>query len=296
MAVDDYRASYLRDHTDADRGDPAEAPSDEQIVASLVANGAGEADRVAAIGAVPRDVFARPAVVDALIAVLDDGTAAAVVRRAALAELAALSFAVADFAPYTAQYRIALRAAATDPDPALAEDALEVLALGKDEYAQRILVSGLEDPGSATIPPVRALQLLGNDLHSGQYPLLRRIATTAGDIDERIAALRLLAADSDSTELLQRIVVDRSEDVAARTTSAVALNAADPGAFAAAARDIVLDPDDDDDLRAVCLTALAVAPQEVEIPELADTVLSTPTPPSAELERAVTNYRDAKSR
>lgn len=296
MAAEDYRASYLREYGDTESVDRAEAPTDEQIVAGFTDGAATAADRIAAIGAAPRDALSRPAVVDALIAVLADRTAAGEVRRAALAELGALSFAVADFAPYTAEYRSALRAAATDPDPALAEDALEVLALGKDDYAQRVLVNGLEDPGAAVISRLRALQFLGNDLHAGQFPMLRRIAEDTGDTDERVAALRLLAADSDSAEMFQRIVTDRTEDTAARTTSAVALNAIDPDAFAATARDIVLDPDDDDDLRAVCLTALAVAPPEVEIPDLADTVLSTPIPPSAELERAVANYRDATSR
>ncbi len=180
----------------------------------------------------------------------------------------------------------------------LADQADDARVRRAAQNAQRLLVQGLEDPSKAVVvvSRLRALQFLGYDLHAGHYPMLRRIVEEARDPEERIAALRLLAADSDAAAMLKRIVADRSEDVQARTASVIALNAQNPDAFASTARDIVLDPEEYDDLRAVCLTALTVVPEIAEGPDLAEAVMSTPIPPSAELERAAQLYREAKPR
>ena len=313
MSVEDYRANYLQTQAEAATraADPADplaggltgdgdavrgSRTDQEVLASFADTRADTSARIAAIDTVRLDALSRPEVMRALITVLADQADDARVRRAAQNALGELSFAVGDFAPYEADYRGALRIAATDPDPQLAEGALEVLALGHDEYAQRLLVQGLEDPSKAVVSRLRALQFLGYDLHAGHYPMLRRIVEEARDPEERIAALRLLAADSDAAAMLKRIVADRSEDVQARTASAIALNAQNPDAFASTARDIVLDPEEDDDLRAVCLTALTIVPEIAEGPDLAEAVMSTPIPPSAELERAAQLYREAKPR
>lgn len=313
MSVEDYRANYNRAQGEAatPAADPADPLSggltsdggavrgsraDHEVLAGFADTGADASARVAAIDTARLDAISRPEVMRTLIAVLADQADDARVRRAAQGALEELSFAAGDFAPYDADYHGALRIAATDPDPQLAEGALEVLALGQDDYAQRLLVQGLQDPSTAVVSRLRALQFLGYDLHSGHYPMLRRIVEQASDPEERTAALRLLAADSGSAAVLERIVADRSEDVQARTVSAIALNAQDPDAFASTAREIVLDPEDDDDLRAVCLTALTVAPEVADGPDLAEAVMSTPTPPSPELARAAQQYRGAKPR
>ncbi len=309
MSIEDYRADYLQAQGEAatQAADPADplvsglagdalrgSRTDDEVLAGFADTGADASARVAAIDTARLDAISRPEVMRALITVLADQADDARVRRAAQGALEELSFAVGDFAPYDADYRGALRTAATDPDPQLAEGALEVLALGQDEYAQRLLVQGLEDPSTAVVSRLRALQFLGYDLHSGHYPMLRRIVEEAADPEERTTALRLLAADSGSAALLERIVADRSENVQARTVSAIALNAQDPDAFASTARAIVLDAEDNDDLRAVCLTALTVVPAPADGPDLAEAVMSTPIPPSEELERAAQQYRGAK--
>lgn len=316
MTVEDYRANYLREQGDAaagadptdplgaalpegGRADPGRAArSDHDLLAGVADTRTTTAARIAAIDTARLDAITRPEVVRALIAVLSDQADVPEVRRAAQGALEELSFAMGEFAPHDADFRSALRIAATDRDAQLAEGALEVLALGQDEYAQRLLVEGLEDPSKALVSRPRALQFLGYDLHTGLFPMLRRIAEERGDPHERVAALRILAADAGSAEVFERIVADRSEDVRVRTTSAIALHAMDPDAFAPTAHEIVLDPDDDDDLRAVCLTALTVVPEGArsEGGDLADAVLSTPTPPSPELARAAEQYRTARSR
>lgn len=307
MTTKDYRADYLRRHGGArTRADAVDAPDeianrpDGDLLAAVADRGASIEARVAAIDAAGADAVLRPDVVRALINVLADTDDNPVVRRAARTALQQLSFATGEFAPYEADYRNALRVAATDPDPRLAEASLAVLAKQRDDYAQRVVLAGLQDPSQAVVSRQRALRLLGHDLHSAQVPLLRDIATTkTADPVERVTALRLLAADSDSAPVFEELVADRSEDVDVRVASAIALHNLDPAQFAATAEGIVLDSDDDDDLRAVCLTALAVTPEAAAAryrPDaLAEAVLNAPTPPSEELGRAVKQYRATKA-
>lgn len=317
MSIEDYRASYeaevaaaLDDAARDTAADPlvgalsgpsrssetARADgSDTEVLAVVQDTGAGAAARVAAIDAARLDAISRPEVMGLLIAVLQDPADDPAVRRAALGALEELSFAVVAFAPYDAEYRTALRAAATDDDPQLREGVLDVLALGHDEYAQRLLIDGLQDPSVALVNRTRALQFLGYDLHAGHYDMLREIVAKATDPEERNAALRLLAADSGSVELFRRIVQDRSEDIAARTTSVAALSSIEPEAFEPVAREIVLDDSEDDDLRVTCLTALTVTPGDDGDPGLADQVMSATTAPSAALERAADRYRKVKA-
>ncbi|SNS14603.1 Armadillo/beta-catenin-like repeat-containing protein [Geodermatophilus pulveris] len=273
----------------------AEAGGDRPptAVASAADRGAGTAERVAAVDVARRDAVGRPDVVDALIAVLGDRDDDPAVRRAALGALGELSFAVAAFAPHSAAYREALRTAVTAGDPALREDALEVLALTHDELAQERLVAGLRDPAAALVDPVVAIELLGYDLHAGHYDLLRGIVTSSTDPAVRSAAIRLLGGDSGSADLLRRVVLDRGEDVGVRAMGATALNALAPDEFAPIARGLALDPDEDDELRATSLTALAVGPGEAG-PELADQVVAAGPEPSADLVRAAEQYREVR--
>jgi hypothetical protein len=255
-------------------------------------------DRIAAIGAAASDATGRDDVVRALLAVLADPADDPAVRRAAQAALGQLSFATAAFAPYETDYRVALRTAATDPDSELATHALESLTLRHDDYAQELVLAGLDDPARAVLSRPHALRLLGRDLHAAQFPMLRDIvANRQSDPPERIAALRLLGADSDAAPLFADLLADRSESSEVRVTSAVALHNLDPTAFAPIARDIVLDHTDDDEVRAVSLTTLAATPAGAagggRPGELADAVLTAPTPPSAELRRAVRQFRAA---
>src|SRR5215207_9693998 len=82
----------------------------------------------------------------------------ATVREAALQALAALDFLGPRFEPFRADYRQALRQVATDPRRRLRENALELLAIEKDPFAQDLLRRGLERPEDALVSDARALQ------------------------------------------------------------------------------------------------------------------------------------------
>lgn len=294
MDVDEYDRTYAVAVEEAEtahlaQGLGADGP-DEELLGTVAAT-SGETDtRVAAIDQIRFNAVAYPAVIELLLTVLGDTGDDPVVRRAALGALAESSFRVVDFGPHATDYRAILRSVATDADLTLRERALEFLALAKDEYAQRLLLDGLRDPKKALVAARRALQMVGHDLHAEHYDLLRDIVASSEHQGIRNDALRLLAADGDSKDLFARIVQDASQDTEARSTSAIALSSLAPEEFASIAQDIVLDEDDDDDLRATCLTTLAHGPGPSAEPDLAARVLDTPTAKSAELTRAAHQY------
>lgn len=182
------------------------------------------------------------------------------VRRAALSAIEANSFKTVQFRRYAADYHEALRIAATDQDAHLRTEALDILALSKDPYAQQLLVDGLRNPREALVRPVQAVRMLGYDVHAEHYALLREIVESSKQPTLRRAALRLLAADSGSRSLMRRIATDKSEDKTARTTAAVALQSLAPADFAEVARTVVLDDDEDNDLRATVISAMTHGP------------------------------------
>jgi hypothetical protein len=283
MDISEYRRQYAeqldraaREHADARRdilGRPdmsifksaldldadGVAPPDEPAEFLAVARDR-EADvqrRIEALDAMSSAVGESHEMIDAVIALLLDDSEADPLRMAAMQVLQQATFQVAVFAPKRPEYLAALRAVAGDPDPALREEALEILALEKDEFAQRVLLEGLLDPAEARVRPQQAIEFLGHDVHAEHFPLLRDMVQNPPSAGARQEAVRLLSADPGSRELLGGLLEDRGEEAKVRTTSAQALQSLDPEEFERHARRIVLDDDDDDDLRATLLGGLA---------------------------------------
>jgi hypothetical protein len=193
---------------------------------------------------------------DLAIGLLGDSTEPAVVRGAALQVLQASSFRAAAFRPKRLEYLAALRPIIDEPDASLRQEALEVLAQQKDEYAQRRLLEGLNDPSQALVPPERALPLLGYDIHAEHYPILREMVHNPPSPKAKREAVRLLASDPTSKELLMDVLTDKDEYREVRTASASALQSLAPAEFEEQAKVIVGDEEEYDNLRATALTAL----------------------------------------
>lgn len=214
------------------------------------------AARAKEIAAAPLDTDRLPDQVAELLATLRNREEPPTVRLAALRALAALDFLGPRFAPFRADYKQALRDVATDPDEELRESALELLAIDRDQYAQELLVEGLKRPKDALVPEAKALQLLGYDDHAEIVPLVRRVYKRASGA-AREEALRLLATDPKSERLFSRLLKDKSEKRSIRRLSVSGLQSLNPEAFERTARKIVADEDDDNDIRATSLAALA---------------------------------------
>ncbi len=266
MKASDYRREFDERLGRATTRRAAEARGAEEdepvgsLVAELTNRRLGSRRRVAAVARAAPTAVRRPGLMTALIGLVADPQDDPEVRRAAVSAIQGGSFKTVDFRRYAADYHEALRVAATDADADLRSAALDVLALARDSYAQQLLVDGLRDPAEALVPPVQAVRMLGYDLHAEHYPLLRDLVETSRQQPLRRAALRLLAADGDSRALMRRIATDTGEDRQARSTAVVALQSLAPRDFDRVARTLVLDDDEDDDLRATVISAITHGP------------------------------------
>ena len=269
MDLDDYRKDYEHEVTRAaarakrDLGARGSAPGERgtrELVAVVKDTSLPAGARVSAIGEVGTDAVSKPTAMKALLKVLADADDIPSVRRAALDALQQNSFSAVAFRGWSTDFSEALRATATDADDRLRARAIDLLALSGDEYVQRLLVEGLEDPAKMLVPTQEALRMIGYDVHGDHYGVLRDIAETSDKPTDRRAALRLLAADSESSDLFERIAADKSEDSRARATSAIALQSLAPDRFDVLAREVLVDADDDDTVRATFVNALAHGP------------------------------------
>jgi hypothetical protein len=214
--------------------------------------------RASAVHAIDIEVGKRHDLIDLVIGLLRDSAEPTVLRLAALRVLQQSSFSGRAFNPKRPEYLAALRTVIDDQDASLRQEALQILAQHKDEYAQRRLLEGLEDSSKALIPPGKAIQLLGYDIHAEHYPILRDMVQNPPSPEAKEQAVRLLAADPTSKELLADRLKDKDERREVRNASAAAFQSLAPAEFEEQAKQIVLDDDEYDDLRATAINALTL--------------------------------------
>jgi hypothetical protein len=178
------------------------------------------------------------------------------VRMAALQSLGAAAFSVANFESVHAEYIAALRQVSTDSHERLRRRALGILMRNKDGFAQKKLLDGLKDPAKALLPPEKALQLLGNDVHAEAYSAARAIVKKPPSQEAKREALRLLAADAKSAPLFEKVLRDKKEMRENRQIAASALNSLNPEKLQQQALKILKDKSDYADIKATSLTAL----------------------------------------
>jgi hypothetical protein len=256
MNVSDYRKLYQ-----AEMARRTELAGDAVMPESgaretVAASGADPETRIKAIRSLPLAPTELGGDVSLLLATLRDAAEPTEVRVAALNALKAASFLGPRFSPFRADYLQVLRDIVADAQPPLREDVFEALAMEKDAYAQDLLLRGLSDPGAALVPPAKAIQLLGYDVHADFAPVVRDILQRESDPATKEEAVRLLASDPGSQGLIADLLKDKSQSGAIRALSATALQVLDPRSFEKTAREILADDDEDDDLRATCLGAL----------------------------------------
>ncbi len=213
-------------------------------------------DRVAALAAAPLAVTENDENLQAVLNVLRNKTEPVKVRLAALQSLAAAAFSVVTFASCRSDYIATLREVADDADPEIRQRVLGLLAREKDGFAQKKLLEGLKNPDKALVPPEKALQLLGYDIHADGYAVARDIVNHPPNDLARREALRLLAADATSAPMFEKLLRDKGELREVRQIAASALQALRPEKLQAAARDMLLDKSEYDDIQATSLSAL----------------------------------------
>jgi hypothetical protein len=212
--------------------------------------------RVAALAQAPLAVCDSDKNLESVLRVLRDTDEPAEVRLAAMDTLATAAFSVVAFEPCHNDYIAALREVSQDSDPKIRETALGQLVGEKDAYAQKKLVEGLKKPEKALVPPEKALQLLGSDIHAESYSVARDIVSKPPSEVARREALRLLSADASSAPLFEKLLRDKNELREIRQISASALHAINPKKLQTHARELLLDDSDYDDIRATSLAAV----------------------------------------
>jgi len=194
-----------------------------------------------------------------LLDILGDQDAPAALRLVAIERLGGAAFQPTRFAPFRAEFVERLRDLAVSDDRELRHRALDRLSLDDDPVAQQLLRESLEGSRKPLVPAATAARFLARDEHGAAAPLFRELART-GAPRVREQALRALATDPRSVELLATISSDKSERTAVREIAAMSLKAASPERFADVARDMVLDDGEDEHLRTTALSAIAVTP------------------------------------
>ena len=212
--------------------------------------------RVAALAQAPLAACESDENLQSLLKVLRDKSEPKEVRYAALQSLQAASFSVITFEPCRNDYIAALRDVSDDPDPELRQRVLGILAREKDAYVQQKLLEGLKDPKKALVPPEKALQLLSYDVHAEAYSVARAMVNNPPNPTAKREALRLLAADSASAPIFEKVLRDKNEISENRQISAAALQTIEPAKLREHAREIVLDPSEYKEIQATSLTAL----------------------------------------
>jgi hypothetical protein len=240
MNVDDYRKAFT-----------AEIENEKQAASSRLVAMSGS--RNPAAGAAVDD----PDALFKEIATFRDSSQPAESRLAALQNLQTAIFSGSGFDRFRPSFKDALRAvAAEDKDQELQSSALELLALNKDDVAQQLLLKGLENRDEAIVPVAKAVQLLAHDDHGVAITIARKILSGDDDLDAKEEALRVLASDPGSKDLVAGILSDRAQPQRLRSVGAAALRTVDPQRFEQVAQRIIVDPQEDDEVRARCLGAL----------------------------------------
>ncbi len=178
------------------------------------------------------------------------------VRLATLQTLQGASFSVIAFEDCRGDYLATLKELIEDPDAELRQRVLGILAREKDAYVQQRLLEGLQNPAKALVPPEKALQLLSYDVHAEAYSVARDIVNNPPNTDAKREALRLLSADASSAPVFEKLLSDKDEKREIRQISAAALQATQPRRFQKAARELLLDDKEYDDIQATALTGL----------------------------------------
>lgn len=235
---------------------PAEDPVEDAV--AVVRNRESDAEeRAVTLHSIAIEISTREDLIRMVFDLLRDSTEPTMLRLETLRILQSFTFSSRIFNTLRPEYMALLRELVDDEDATLRERVLEVLAQQKDGYAQKRLMEGLQDPSKALVAPERAIRFLGHDVHAEYFPILKEVIKKPPSAAAKREAVRLLAADPSSRDMLVDMLTDKKQSRQVREASAIALQALAPEVFEEQARRIVLDSDEHRDLQALSINALA---------------------------------------
>lgn len=253
MDIEAQRKRYLSKVASAAATKPVVTP--QELSAYAASGNRGPQKMCRMIRALPLDERSYQASVRSLLDILGNDSLDAAPRLAALSQLGAAEFQPVKFAEIHAEFIDLLRRLALSPDKEIRTAALERLTLTNDSEAQKLLREGLEKTRKPLVSTAKAVQLLARDEHGDAIPLFRKLATE-GTGQIRQQALRALAADTKSVPLFESIAANKAEKTQLRQIAAINLKNTSIARFAKLAGNLALDKKEDDELRAVAVSAI----------------------------------------
>lgn len=249
MSVSDYRKQYEAQLA----AEASHAKVAKLATPSPMMGVVARAEAVSAIGASKQ---ATASDIKKLVVHVGNATEDARVRTAALLQLNLLEFTGPRLDAQRVSFVKALESAAGSGDKELATAALAQLAARKEDSGRTALLGHLANPAGAPMPLDQTIRLLSNYDHDAVFAPVRDILAKTRETDVKAAALRLLAADKASEKLITTLLNDTTQPIAIRSLAATGLHNLNPDSFAKIGRAIVDDSEENDDVRATCLSLL----------------------------------------
>lgn len=180
-----------------------------------------------------------------LISILTDLSEPAELRKMAMLQIRVLSLEGPAFKQFRPIVIEGLRQLIRDKDKHIALEAIDLLAYQKDEWLQRVLQEGLENPEKAIISEELAIYYLSLDPHN-YLDLFRKVAEESEDEKARIMAIHALSSDTSSTDFLLSLFENKAQSSEVREASAHALDAQNPDLFLAKSVEAFKDEEEQD--------------------------------------------------
>ncbi|WP_163409752.1 tyrosinase family protein [Flavobacterium ajazii] len=180
-----------------------------------------------------------------LISILTDLSEPAELRKTVMLQIRVLGFEGSAFKQFRPIVIEGLRKLIRDKDRRIALEAIDLLAYQKDEWLQRELKEGLENPEKAIVSDESAVYYLSLDPHNF-LDLFRKVAEESTDEKAKIMAIHALSSDTASKDFLLSLFGNKTESSEVREASAHALEAQDPNLMLAKAVETFKDEEEQD--------------------------------------------------
>lgn len=177
-------------------------------------------------------------------------------RLAALQTFRRATFATRATADWRPTYLDTLRRVAQTENNAVSMRAREILAQEGDAWALETMQQGLRQSEEAEAPQLQAVQYLTAEDHGDHFDALRNLARKNRSQRVREEAIRGLASDPGSRDLLLDLLSNPKERTSIRQAALLSLRILDPDAYREQASRIIENAEENDTLRAASITTL----------------------------------------
>jgi tyrosinase len=213
-------------------------------------------ERVLALSRLTSQISSNQQEIEYVLKLISDQQTAPELRSAAIRTIKNLGFSSPLYKAIKPEIIQIFRGLINDPVQRIREDAIAYLAKDKDEFVQRELIKGIEQPEKALIPEELAIHLLGYDIHAGIFPILKNVVDKSSKLESRAEAIHLLGGDPTAKDLLLNVFNNKKERFDIRKNSLLALKQLHPQDFVSLARNTVIDSDENENIRTVSINAL----------------------------------------